>query len=181
VSRTDHLIGWTLAAIGTLGMSWLSQVPIAQPGADGAELRLAWRARPERIEQCEEQSAEALAALPAHMRRPVLCEGFAASYRLEVRHNGQVLAEQHVQPGGFRRDRPLYVFRELAVPAGEADVMIRFVRVEQGTVNVEAGDLTEAVPPALLYERRLHFAPGRVRLISYDPARRELFEVQPPG
>ena len=136
------------------------------------------------------------------MRQQLICEGIAASYRLQVRRNDEVLADQIVRPGGLRRDRPLYVFREIVVPPGTADISITFERVEsptdpgtagsetsveiphRPTPGVETGDqqlrrseLTEAVPASLLYERRLHFAPGQVRLVSYSPERGELFEV----
>ena len=40
-------------------------------------------------------------------------------------------------------------------------------------------ELTETIPASLSYEERLHFAPGQVHVISYDPARHLLFEVMP--
>jgi hypothetical protein len=193
----DRIAGIAAAIAATIGITWLSQMPVASGDNAGSLLRLAWRARPERIERCETQSPEALAALPAHMRQTLVCEGINASYRLEVRRDGVLMAEQLVEPGGLRRDRPLYVFREIAVPVGDATISITFVRVEPPTAEADdardtdensdddgrrterrRGDLTEAVPTSLAWEERLHFAPGHVRVISYDPEQRQLFEVR---
>jgi hypothetical protein len=184
VSGLPRALGLAAAAISALGLAWLSQVPVASNTSDHALLRLAWRARPERIEHCVTQSPEALAALPPHMRQTTICEGINASYRLEVRRNGVLVAEQLVEPGGLRRDRPLYVFRELPMPAGEATISVTFVRVEASEPDDDDDDgeardtLREAVPASLAWERQLSFAPRQVRVVSYDPERRELIEVR---
>lgn len=180
--RGDRIIAGVLAVVTVFGIAWLSQVPLGRDASTGGLLRLAWRARPERIEQCVTQSPEALAALPPHMRQTTICEGINASYQLEVRHDGEAVAEHLVKPGGLRGDRPLYVFLEIPVPVGDADIGIRFVRLEEasgdGDEDRNRDALREAVPPSLRWDERLSFAPGQVRLISYDPARRELFEVR---
>jgi hypothetical protein len=185
-------------AIGVAwAIAWLSQLPIGSGTSDSGMLRLGWRARPERIETCQSVDDQALASVPRHMRQPVICEGENASYRLEVAVDGQAAAERIVEAGGLRRDRPLYVFLEVPVPAGEVDVAVRFTRVEPADDDPDAGaadedrdgpddsraamarrdQLMEAVPPRLEYERRLRFAPRQVRVITYDPRRRELVEI----
>jgi hypothetical protein len=174
-------------AAAIAGLAWASHAPLATKAASGGVLRLAWSARPERLETCREQSSEELAALPAHMRQPLVCEGFTASYRLEVLHDGRVIAEQVVRGGGLRQDRRLYVFRELAVPTGEADVTVRMTRVENPPAGSSAPRLNAqqaslaatAAPPDLSLTRRLRFAPGRVVLVTYDPDRRALKVVSP--
>jgi hypothetical protein len=179
--------GLAVAAAVALGVTWASQMPVASGTSDLALLRLAWRARPERIEHCETQRPEALAALPPHMRQVTLCEWINASYRLEVRRDGILLADHLVEPGGLRRDRPLYVFREIAMPPGEATISVSFVRVEAAEPDDDEDDdadedrdtLREAVPASLAWEEHLPFGPGQVRVISYDPERRTLFEVRP--
>lgn len=186
MSAVVRATGVAVAMGVAFGLTVLSQVPIASDGTADAWLRLAWRARPERIEHCVTQSPEALAALPPHMRQTTICEGINASYRLEVRHNDAIVAEQHVVPGGLRGDRPLYVFREIALPPGDATIRVTFMRVEQAAADPddEASDreratLREAVPERLVWEQRLPFTAGQVRVLSYDPGRRELFEVRP--
>ncbi|MCC7008460.1 MAG: hypothetical protein IT184_06555 [Acidobacteria bacterium] len=188
-----RVIGLAGGMIAAAGIAVLSQVPLPQSGGQEAVLRLTWRARPERIEECHEQSPDALKALPPHMRQPVICEGANASYQLEVLRDSTVLLTAPVHPGGLRRDRPLYVFHEIHVPAGPADITVRFTRIGGDTAGApdanatSAGrdasrrheELIEAVPAALTYNARLDFSPGQVRLISYDPERRALFEIRP--
>lgn len=182
----SRVVGIAAATAAAFGVSWLSRMPVASNVSDQALLRLAWRARPERIEHCVTQSPDALAALPPHMRQATICEGISATYRLEVRRDNQIVAERLVEPGGLRRDRPLYVFLEIPVPAGDANLGIGFVRVDEsdgdGSDDEEGASrdaLREAVPSSLRWDKRLHFAPGQVRVISYDPERRQLFEVRP--
>ena len=185
MTAIGRVLGLAAAAAVALGISWLSRMPVASNTSHQALLRLAWRARPERIEHCVTQSPDALAALPPHMRQATICEGISATYRLEVRHDDQVVAERLVEPGGLRRDRPLYVFLEIPIPAGDANLDIGFVRVEDShgeSDDDEEGEsrdaLREAVPSSLRWDKRVHFAPGQVRVISYDPERRQLFEVR---
>jgi hypothetical protein len=198
-------LGIGLAVAATVGLMWGSVVPMATQAAPDAVLRLAWSARPERVEICREQTAEELARLPAHMRQPLVCEGTTASYRLEVRYNGDLIAEQIVRGGGLRRDRRLYVFRELPVPAGQADIAVRMDRIEasdsaaaaapgqpdrSATTSAEdaatgrrsdgpASDRRgDAAPAHLSLTQRLYVSPREVILVTYDADRRELTAIQ---
>ncbi len=69
------------------------------------------------------------------MRQALICDGITASYRLEVRRAGVVVADQIVRGGGLRHDRPLYVFREIPMPAGDASIAVRFSRVDDQTAG----------------------------------------------
>jgi hypothetical protein len=183
VTGLTRAIGLVAVTVSALGLSWISQAPITPDTSDQALLRLAWRARPERIERCTTQGPDALAALPPHMRQTTICDGVNASYHLTVRRNGALVAEQLVEPGGLRRDRPLYVFRELAMPVGDAMISVTFVRVEASDPDDDdAGEarntLREAVPASLAWEQHLSFAARQVRVVSYDPERQALFEVR---
>jgi len=190
---TIHRLSGVAVVVGIVSaLAWLSQAPIAQPGATEGLLRLAWRARPQRLERCQEQSAETLAALPAHMRSATICTGTSASYRLLVTRDGVVLDDRVVTAGGLRGDRPLYVFREIAVPAAAGHFTIRFSRVEPepeaagapppGSAAAgipDTASLTEALPADVRFTARLDFDAGQVRLLSYDTTRQRLFEVRP--
>lgn len=184
MTPVDRVLAVVVAVATTAGIAWLSQMPVASARSGDATLRLTWRARPERIERCVTPSAEALAALPPHMRQTQVCEGINASYRLEVRRDTVLVDEHVVAPGGLRRDRPLYVFNEFAVPAGDATIRVTFTRIETAETTEEtersASDtLRESVPASLVWEERLTFAPGQVRIVSYDPERQQLFEIRP--
>jgi hypothetical protein len=183
VSRWSIAIGGAVALAATSVTVWLSSLPIASVTSEDAVLRLAFRARPERIETCVEQNPETLAALPPHMRQARICEGRTASYRLEVRRDGVLIAEHLVHGGGLRQDRPLYVFHEVPIPVGDASIAITFERQvdeDESGDRAKSTDLRQAVPDELTFERRVRFAPREVILVSYDPDRRALYAVEPP-
>jgi hypothetical protein len=160
-----------VVALGvTLALVAGSHVTLRQDAGTEGVLRLAWRARPDRVEDCRPQSEEALARLPAHMRQPMICEGASAAYRLQVHVDGQVILDEQVQGGGLRHDRPIYVFREIRVAQGDRRVAVQFVRLAE-TAQAQPG----GVPPSLALERTLRFAPGRVVLSSYNPEQRTLY------
>jgi hypothetical protein len=167
VSRLHRLVGAAIALAAAAGVAWASSFPMTPHRAPDAVLRLAWTARPERIEDCRPQTEEALAKLPAHMRQALICEGTTASYRLEVRRGGVLIAEQTVRGGGLHHDRALYVFRDIPMPAGETAISVRFRRLgdqsptpgERTSVEASAGK-----PPHL---------DEQLETRSMDPARRQ--------
>jgi hypothetical protein len=176
-----RILGAIVAAGLVAGLVRASSAPlVVHPSNDGL-LRLAWSARPERIQKCRQRSDEELAKLPQHMRQPLACEGTTAEYRLQVRVEGVLVVERIVRGGGLRRDRRLYVFEELPLAAGaERAIDVRLDRVESdaGTPAVPAADSSgprvDAVPPHLAFERRLRVAPRQVVLITYDREREAL-------
>jgi hypothetical protein len=181
----DRAAGTAVGALLMAGMVWASNAPMTTNRSPDARLRLAWSARPERIEKCRQKTEEELATLPAHMRQPFSCEGTTAEYRLQVRLEGALVAERVVHGGGLRRDRRLYVFEEILVPAGEAAVDVRFDRVDAGAPAPAAGERagpTAAqrgeVPPHLSLVRRIQFSSREVVLVTYDSDRQELTAVQ---
>jgi hypothetical protein len=126
-------LGLVVALAVTVAITQASVLRMRLNPSAAAVLRLAWTARPERVEDCRSQTEEELSKLPAHMRQAVVCEGTTASYRLEVRYQGDVIAEQVVRGGGLRHDRPLYVSRDIQLPPGDAVISVRFVRVDPQT------------------------------------------------
>src|SRR5579885_3628612 len=127
--RTRRALGAITAAASLAFLAALSRVPYAaEPGAD-ALLRLAWRARGERVEQCRRLTPAELARVPAHMRQEIQCTGRIVPYRLRVALDGREVINELVQAAGARHDRPLYVFRELRVPPGPPALAVRFARV----------------------------------------------------
>ena len=110
-----------------------------RPHPDGeARLRVAFSARPERIESCRTLPESELANIPAHMRQSVVCEGFVARYRLEVRRNDSLVASTLVRGGGLRHDRQLYALRELALPSGRSTIDVRLTRIDSATPRTGA-------------------------------------------
>lgn len=171
-------VGLLLALAATGGIAWASRITMTPYASSDAVLRLAWSARPERIEQCRSLTADELAARPQHMRQALQCEGYAATYLLQVRVDGVLVAEQTVHGGGLRRDRRLYVFREVPIPPGTPRIDVRFTRVEAPDPRSSAVVHPEFVPPRLLLQQQLHLAARHVALVTYDAERRSLVAVQ---
>lgn len=140
MTKTARVASAIVSAAALAGLAWASQVPMpAQHQHDGV-LRLAWSARPERVEHCQQQSETELAKLPQHMRQAVVCTGETASYQLTVALNGVRAFEQIVRGGGLRHDRQLYVFRDLPVARGQTDVDVQFTRIDTTAPNEATRD-----------------------------------------
>lgn len=145
-----------------------------------ALLRVAFSARPERIEHCREVSEAELAARPAHMRQKIECAGQSATYRLQVTLDSQTVAERVLHGGGMRHDRPISLLLEHPVPPGPHRVMVRLVRIEAAdTTAVTLIDSTRRarqppLPASLELIASPTFNPARVLLVTYDIEQRRL-------
>jgi hypothetical protein len=170
----DRALAMLLAAAVVIGIAWASHLPMPAHASPDAVLRLAWSARPERIEECRAPGAEELASRPKHMRQQLICEGAAARYRLEVRYDGRLVADEEVRGGGLRHDRRLYVLHELPVPPGEARVDVRFTRIDSPASKSASRQRGEVVPARLALDEQVTFRPREVVLVTYDADDREL-------
>lgn len=197
--------GGVLAAAVMLGIVAASHVPLRVHPSSDAMLRVAWTARPERVERCRTLGEEELAALPQHMRQRVVCEGSTARYRLEVRRDGALLVADTVRGGGMRHDRALYVLRELRVPSGRSALEVRLTRLDSTTgagpeaavaaSGVAGGQapltdrerreadergrrVADEVPPSLALRETVTLAPREVMLVTYDREARRLRAVR---
>lgn len=196
---------WLGAAAGTaipLALLVAASGPaVRQHSMGDSQLRLSWRARPERIEECRRPSAEELAQVAEHMRQRVICTGVEASYTLRVAVDDSVLTEEVVRGGGLRHDRPLSLLRDFPVHQGAHRIQVTLQRRETPTVadsslavdtepdtGLYAGRATReatertrrtlaAIPPRLMLDTTLTFAPARVVLVTFDADRRSLVVV----
>ena len=126
----------TIVAMGAmLALTLASAAPFRVNALPEARLRVAFSARPERIETCRTPSESELANLPAHMRQGVVCEGTTATYRLEVRRDDSLVATALLRGGGLRHDRRLYALHELTVPSGRSTIDVRLARVDSGVAR----------------------------------------------
>lgn len=131
---------------------------VSAPGT-GAVLRVALRTSAGTAQVCRRTSAGELAATPVHMRRAEICETHAVPYRLEVHAGANVVFDRRYEASGVHGDRPLTVNEDIAMPAGRADVRVRFAPV------VEA-----ALPaPVFTFEGPVDFPAGRIRVATLDP------------
>lgn len=199
--RLRHVAGAVVAVGASFGLAALARAPLTAYPDETPVLRLAWSVRPERIEHCRTLTDAELADVPAHMRQRVQCEGRSANYRLVALVDGGVRLDTVVTGGGARNDRPVYVFRELGVPAGHHQLTVRFERepvpgVELGASDGADGGATpgdtlmaarapreaeertrrqeEAVPPTLELVTDIAPRVREVLLVTYDIDRRAL-------
>jgi hypothetical protein len=107
------------------------------------------------------------------MRQPLECTGTAAEYRLTVRQDGAVVIDDRVHGAGLRRDRRLFVLRELDVAPGRVSIDVRFERVGGTTADkvTAAARARDVAPSHLAFSEQLDVTAGEVVLITYDPAR----------
>ncbi|HEX6939525.1 MAG TPA: hypothetical protein VF158_08940 [Longimicrobiales bacterium] len=188
--------GLAVVVIGAavLALGALSRLPYTAADAGRGVLRLSWRVRGERVQQCRRLSAEELEALPLHMRRPEACEGRIAPYRLRVVIDGDLVEDALVSAAGAKRDRPIYVFRDFPLTPGAHQVEITFTREgapeadggaapapggatpEGGGAPPErgggeaGGGRTGAAPVRLALRTVVEIRPARIALVTYDPA-----------
>jgi len=172
-------LGVSVAALVTLGVAGMSRAPYAAGETDRAAVRLAWRARGARVEECRRPSAEELARLPPHMRREEICEGRVLPHRLVVTLDDRVVIDEVVHAAGAHADRPLFVYHEIAATPGRHAFTARFERESppgpEGTVRADDG----AAPAVLELTDELDLRPLDVALITYDPERRLLVLRRP--
>lgn len=182
MTTIDRAAGAVVALAGMAAIVWAASAPITIHGSDHAILRLAWSARPERIENCRQQTEEELARVPAHMRQPIVCEGVSAQYRLTVRHDGMEVANRTVHGGGLRQDRRIYIFDELPLEPGDRTIEVRFERIDSAfrvpQVAASGQPGGETLPPQLALVRQFHVEPREVILITYSPERRALVGIE---
>lgn len=198
MTALDRVLGVVLPIGLGAGIVWASHLPLRMSGSSDAVLRLAWGARPERIETCRELTAEERANVPQHMQLKRTCEGTSAEYRLVVRDGQGVRVDRTIRGGGLRRDRRLYVFEELPLAEGQSIVEVRFERVtppaeddddDEDEADMrddgerddasESGGRLGAIPPSLTLRARVAARRGEVVLVTYDSERRRLIAVQP--
>jgi hypothetical protein len=170
-----RVAGAVLAVLVTAGIAALSRVPYEPTHPDEALIRLSWRTPGAFVEECRTPSPEELERLPVHMRRERICEGRLVPYRLHVALDGRVVIDEVVRAAGAREDRPLYVFRELPVPAGEHRLEVVWEEAEAGAAALRglAGRPGEA-PPRLTLDARVRLAPRDISLVTYDMDERVL-------
>jgi hypothetical protein len=192
-------VGGGVALGSALLLAWLSRAPMWLSRSDAGLIRVAWSARPERVEHCVTRTDEELRDVPSHMRQRVACEGRSARYRMLVQRDGEVLADEVVTGAGARHDRPIYVLREFPAEPGALRLEVSLQRLDSvapGSPREADGDapsaggtapdrerrerqergrrLGEAMPPSLSLRTEHELAARSVLLITYDPESRAL-------
>jgi hypothetical protein len=151
-----------------------SFVPYTAERDVGAIVRLAWRARGERVQDCRRRTPDELAKLPAHMRQEEVCEGRILPYRLVVEMDGAAAVNQLIHGAGAREDRPLYVFQDLVVSPGTHRIGVSFTREGAPPADSATGAGALTTPARLTLDTVLALGPRRIVLVTYDEEREQL-------
>ena len=158
-------------------IGWLSRAPYNTPGSDAAVLRLSWRFRGEKEEECRPRTQAELDVLPVHMRTPEICEGHLSAYRLNVQIGDGHVASRVFVPQGAKGDRPIFVMQEMNLSSGPQRVRVRFAPIaddddDGAGRHADAADDDDKEDAALVYEEIVNGRAGVVELITTDAAGR---------
>ena len=82
-----RLVGVVLALGFTVGLGWLSRLSWEAEAHAGGVIRLAWKTRSARVEECRVPREDELAGIPVHMRPTEICEREVQPYRLHKHQN----------------------------------------------------------------------------------------------
>jgi hypothetical protein len=186
-------VGAALLLVSAGVLSLLSEAPYTAEPATHGVIRLAWRARGERVRRCRRLTPDELAKLPAHMRQEEVCERAVLPYRLRVTVDGAPAIDELVRAGGAREDRPLFVFRELSVAPGAHHITVAFERASgRDGVEDEVEDdraqrrepresAVRETPDHLALDETVTLAPRAILLVTYDDERQRLRLLAAPA
>jgi len=167
-------IGALGAALALTGLRLGSLSSYTAEADTRAIVRLAWRARGERVRTCRHRTPAELQNLPPHMRQEEVCEGRILPYRLVVELDRVPAVDEVIHGAGAREDRPLYVFRDLPVQPGAHRLAVTFARESRavGDSAIAAGGLS--TPARLILDTTIAVGSRRVVLVTYDEEREQL-------
>lgn len=186
-------VGAALLLVSAGVLSLLSEAPYTAEPATHGVIRLAWRARGERVRRCRRLTPDELAKLPAHMRQEEVCERAVLPYRLRMTVDGAPAIDELVRAGGAREDRPLFVFRELSVAPGTHHITVAFERASgrDGVENEVEDDRAQPrepresavreTPDHLALDETVTLAPRAILLVTYDDERQRLRLLAAPA
>ncbi len=165
------LMAGVVALVLTAGIGGLSRWEWEADKTSNAAIRLAWRTRSARVQECRPPTAEELSGVPTHMQQREICEGRVLAYRLRVSLDSQVVVDEDIHGAGAREDRPIVVFREFEVAEGTHTVEVSFEREDGGEMLTDNLALT---PATLELSTRLELNKKEIALITYDTETRSL-------
>ena len=165
------VLGALVAVLLTISLGALSRFPAPGGRTQDAAVRLSWRLRSEEAGECRRPTAAELQDLPSHMQNPDACVSQLPAYRLKVQIDGNERFDDRIEASGARGDRPLFVYRELILPAGRHAVRVRFY--PESETDSEATDL--------FLDTSVSLSPGDVRLVTRNEDTGALEIVRPQG
>jgi hypothetical protein len=163
-----RVLALTVAVLVSAGIGFGSRASYSPPRSDASILRLSWRLRGEKDEECRARTPEELAALPAHMRSPEICVGHLISYRMMLRiDDGQPVIRTFV-PAGAKGDRPIFVMHEERLMPGDHEIDVSFAPQGEGEGEGEGEEDDEHHEhrSPLRFHSRIRVMPGEIVLLT---------------
>jgi hypothetical protein len=160
----------TLLVSAAIGFG--SRAHYSPPGSDTSVLRLSWRLRGEKKEECRTRTPEELEALPVHMRTPEVCVGHLESYRMTLRIDDAQPVVKTFLPAGAKGDRPIFVMFDQPLAPGEHVIGIEFTPIQEGKSGHDDDDDDDDEDDDEEHARPLSFhstvrvQPGQIVLIT---------------
>lgn len=172
VRKARFILGLRLAARFVVALAMLlavqalARLPLGAPATQAA-IRLALRTAAGKLEVCRDVPPEELAKLPIHMRLPRLCEERPVAYRVALALDGKEIHALRAERRGMRSDRPLVIDDLVEIPSGRHELAVNLEpEVPAGTSASDAARL-----PRGELRTVVELAPGRIALVTWDPAR----------
>ena len=175
--NAKRLVAVAVTVLTSAAIGFGSRAPYSPPGSDTSVLRLSWRLRGEKMEECRARTPEELAALPAHMRTPEVCVGHLVSYRMTLRVDDAPPVVKTFLPAGAKGDRPIFVMFDQPLTPGEHMIAIEFTPIGEGEGEGEGeedddeeedddDDDDDEHRAPLRFNSRVRVLPGQIVLIT---------------
>lgn len=120
-------------------------------------LRLSWRLAGQSVQNCTDLNKEDQSKLK-HMRLQQQCTRTPVDYKLDVYKNNKLIYERIVSPGGFKSDRPHYVYHDIKLTPNTYDVRVKFTP-QHNDLELKTLEFTQT---------SVELKPGKINLIYYD-------------
>lgn len=92
---------------------------------DQALIKVSFNHQGKVVSDCRQASAAELAKLPPNMRAPKVCPRERSPIRIELDIDGVQVLQHLAQPAGLSRDGAATYYRQLQVPAGSHELVVR--------------------------------------------------------
>ncbi len=161
--RPQYLRGLLVTPLLLLLIAWGSQLEFGK-SPESAFLRLSARLPSQVRQNCRVASPEELAALPAHMRQPQICDQKHIEYQLLVKVDGQALDSRVVSGGGLHAEKAAFVEDEFKLALGEHQLEITLIPSAPELRTDYSYELKESLAAEL----------GRVYLVTLDSGQKRL-------
>jgi hypothetical protein len=125
--------------------------------ADEALLKLSFSHAGQLAHECRRRTPEELAKLAPNMRVALDCPRERSPVTVELRLDGQLLAQRSARPAGLAHDGGSTMYERFVIPAGEHALSVKF------------NDSAQVQGFNYMHEDRVRLNPGQVLVVDFNP------------